>query len=1274
MNQNRKILFIFSFIVTITIFGFFNLKKVEAADCGGDVPCACGDTVIASTTLTADLDCSGTGQHGLIIGSNDVIIDGDNHSITGGGSYNGIDNSSNYDNIIIKNFSNISNFNNGIYFSNSASSTITNNTINLNNNGINLSYLASSTISSNNTASNTNYGINLVHSDANFITSNISSSNDYGLILDNSRSNILTNNTLNSNNVNIYIYGIIGLGTINELAYDNNIDNTNLVDNKPIYYLYNESDQIYDGDIIGDIGMFWCINCTNIIIKNATLSENNYAGIYLRNTTSSTVENIVANSNDSYGIYLANSPNDLLIDNTTNLNDRGIYLSSSASSTLTNNIANSNKHGIYFLNSASSTLNYNVINSNTYSGIYLNASVQNILMNNTTNSNIYGIYLSNSASSTLTNNISNLNADGIYISSSASSTITNNTVNLNTGYGIYLMNSNNSTIINNSINNNLNSLYDDQENTYSNNYFFHNLNNKTLTFTDIIRKLNLNVPTDFNVSMFNTDDSECIDCTYSISISPTELITTNVIGNVATTTFTPTKSGIYSLIYTIEDSNNNITKRVVPFFINANATSTTKYYLRETLPTHGQSIGNGHDSASMLLAPPSDLELWNCGAWVQNAPDEIPDYSLASISDINIYTWYKMITDGYVGIERFGTYGEVVDFSSDVSTAPDYTWVNKNFTDLNWSMDYQRAWYLLSVKVAGGSVEQRTIVAQPSYVDITHQYTTTPAIKSISNENIIVLSATAPADATSSASIVLDNPNTEATSTTLVLTDFTRPFLNATSTIDSNSTTTIVTTIGASTSSTLDAVALDLVPSAGSVEINIDTWNTSGTYYKKWTETGSSHDISTQHSIGSLKATTPYIVEVDDVTLGTYTSNALGEITFTYDGGYSTKTFEVTETTDATLPTSQVTINSGSTHTSSTTVALNFSASDDLSSTSSMKMNISNYLSFATSTGWIDYANSTSSWSILGTSGTNTVYFKVRDEALNESATSSDTIIFDNTLPTITILGSNPTSVYRGDAYTDSGATANDDIDGDISANIQTTSNVNTNTVGSYTVTYTVSDSALNTATSTRVVNVTNRPGGGGGGGSGSLPPSENNTTSTPITIIDWTSGTWVKTSDSRAVYFVDSNNARHAYPNQNIWRSYFGDDFSFVTTISKEQMASYQLDRSVPYNVNSLFKISSVPKVYRVGYNRSISWIHSEELARTLYGNSWNKLVQDLSDAFFGDYAITDDSDNDGLNDTDEDIYKTDKNNVDTDNDSYLDGEEVIHGYDPTKTGNIKL
>jgi hypothetical protein len=61
-----------------------------------------------------------------------------------------------------------------------------------------------------------------------------------------------------------------------------------------------------------------------------------------------------------------------------------------------------------------------------------------------------------------------------------------------------------------------------------------------------------------------------------------------------------------------------------------------------------------------------------------------------------------------------------------------------------------------------------------------------------------------------------------------------------------------------------------------------------------------------------------------------------------------------------------------------------------------------------------------------------------------------------------------------GSTYTDAGATAVDNIDGDITSNIAVVSTVDVNTVGTYTVTYNVSDAQANAATQvTRTVNIT---------------------------------------------------------------------------------------------------------------------------------------------------------------------------------------------------------
>ena len=75
--------------------------------------------------------------------------------------------------------------------------------------------------------------------------------------------------------------------------------------------------------------------------------------------------------------------------------------------------------------------------------------------------------------------------------------------------------------------------------------------------------------------------------------------------------------------------------------------------------------------------------------------------------------------------------------------------------------------------------------------------------------------------------------------------------------------------------------------------------------------------------------------------------------------------------------------------------------------------------------------------------------------------------------PVITLSGSSPESVEAGIAYADAGATASDDLDGDITASVITVNTVDTSVPGSYVVTYDVTDSSGNPALQvTRTVNV----------------------------------------------------------------------------------------------------------------------------------------------------------------------------------------------------------
>ena len=109
------------------------------------------------------------------------------------------------------------------------------------------------------------------------------------------------------------------------------------------------------------------------------------------------------------------------------------------------------------------------------------------------------------------------------------------------------------------------------------------------------------------------------------------------------------------------------------------------------------------------------------------------------------------------------------------------------------------------------------------------------------------------------------------------------------------------------------------------------------------------------------------------------------------------------------------------------------------------------------------------------TVGQYTVTYNVTDSSGNAASEVTRTVsVTDTTAPVITLVGDAQITVEVGSTYTDLGATASDNYDGDITADIVTVNNVDTSVIGSYTVTYNVSDDAGNAATEvTRTVNVT---------------------------------------------------------------------------------------------------------------------------------------------------------------------------------------------------------
>ena len=127
-------------------------------------------------------------------------------------------------------------------------------------------------------------------------------------------------------------------------------------------------------------------------------------------------------------------------------------------------------------------------------------------------------------------------------------------------------------------------------------------------------------------------------------------------------------------------------------------------------------------------------------------------------------------------------------------------------------------------------------------------------------------------------------------------------------------------------------------------------------------------------------------------------------------------------------------------------------------------------------------ASSTALWS-SGTNGSRAVKVVMQSDGNLVMRTASGTAVWatgtggvspaDTVRPTITLKGSASLSIAQGSSFTDPGATANDDRDGNITSRIAVSGSVNTAVVGSYTLSYNVKDAAGNAATTvTRTVNV----------------------------------------------------------------------------------------------------------------------------------------------------------------------------------------------------------
>jgi hypothetical protein len=118
-------------------------------------------------------------------------------------------------------------------------------------------------------------------------------------------------------------------------------------------------------------------------------------------------------------------------------------------------------------------------------------------------------------------------------------------------------------------------------------------------------------------------------------------------------------------------------------------------------------------------------------------------------------------------------------------------------------------------------------------------------------------------------------------------------------------------------------------------------------------------------------------------------------------------------------------------------------------------------------------------------------------------------------------------------------------------------------------------------------------------------------------------SGALVKSASTTAVYYCGADSKRYVFPNDKVYFTWY-KDFKTVTTITNEVLANIPLGGLVTYRPGiKMVKIESLPNVYAVTKGGVLRWIKTPEIAASLYGSTWKKQVDDVSDAFFGSYSM---------------------------------------------------
>jgi parallel beta-helix repeat protein len=204
----------------------------------------------------------------------------------------------------------------------------------------------------------------------NVIESNVISNTGDAIYIYFGGNNTIRNNSMSSVGSGIYIWGPFNILRSNTITnhqffgltvygdYFQDIDTSNTINDKPIYYLMNQKDLVIEPSTFPNVGYLGLVNSQNITIQGLDL-EKNADGVLFVNTTDSAIQNTIVRQNGR-GITLLSCQRINVSRNTVSENGfGGIYLSNSNSSTISSNLVTFNVYfGIALIHYSSDNLVY----------------------------------------------------------------------------------------------------------------------------------------------------------------------------------------------------------------------------------------------------------------------------------------------------------------------------------------------------------------------------------------------------------------------------------------------------------------------------------------------------------------------------------------------------------------------------------------------------------------------------------------------------------------------------------------------------------------------------------------------------------------------------------------------------------------------------------------------------------------------------------------------------------------------------------------------------